>query len=141
MNPIKQKIVCKSIKDIDFIAEKLIRSFPSNNIFAFYGQMGVGKTTFIKSICKILEVVDIVDSPTYSIVNEYRTKENKIIYHLDFYRIKEIDEAFDIGYENYFYSGNYCFIEWPEKIEALLPSNSVYVKIEMDVTNNRVINF
>ncbi len=101
-------------------------------VMAFYGPMGAGKTTLIKSLCKLLQVSDEVNSPTFSIVNEYLTAEDTSIFHFDFYRINKIEEAYDIGYENYFYSGNLCLIEWPEKIAQLLPEKHVEVLIEPD---------
>ena len=110
-------------------ARALIESFPDAKVFAFYGGMGAGKTTFIKAICAVLGVADIVQSPTFSIVNEYKTTAGDSIYHFDFYRIKKTGEVFDIGYEDYLYSGSYCFMEWPELIESLLPDDSVKVRI------------
>ena len=101
---------------------------------AFYGSMGAGKTTFIKAICDVLGVTDTVNSPTFAIVNEYLAANGESVYHFDFYRIKKIEEAYDFGYEDYFYSGNLCLIEWPELIEELLPEETVRVKIE-ETTN------
>ena len=124
------EIVCKNISDLDEAAELLLTSFPKNTIFAVYGQMGVGKTTFIKRICAVLGVVDDVTSPTFSIINEYRCDDGTKVYHMDFYRINDITEVMDIGYEEYFFSGHLCFIEWPEKIEHLLPKSCVYVMME-----------
>jgi len=109
------------------VARKLLDFNPDCRIFAFYGAMGVGKTTLIKAICRHLQTIDIVGSPTFSIINQYLTKNNNSIYHFDFYRLNKIEEAFDIGYEDYFYSGNYCLIEWPEKIEKLLPAGTCKV--------------
>ncbi len=106
-----------------------------STVFAFYGKMGVGKTTFIKAICEELGVNDVVTSPTFAIVNEYEVNSTAstavhLIYHFDFYRIKKVEEAYDMGYEDYFYSGHLCFIEWPELIEDLLPKDAVRVDIE-----------
>jgi tRNA threonylcarbamoyladenosine biosynthesis protein TsaE len=112
------------------VAKKLLMIFKDKKMFAFSGKMGAGKTTFIKHLCKQLGAGDIAVSPSFSIVNEYTTKDGNTLYHFDFYRIKDIKEVFDIGYEEYFYSGNYCFIEWPEKIKELLPDNCVYIRIE-----------
>ena len=104
--------------------------------------MGSGKTTFIKSICKVLGSDDIINSPTFSLVNQYLTQDNESLFHFDFYRIEKLEEVMDIGYEEYFYSGSYCFIEWPEMIKELLPENFVYVKIEADEEGNyRYISF
>ncbi len=108
---------------IDIVAQKLLNAFPGKRVFAFYGEMGAGKTTLIKAVCKQMNVSDTVTSPTFSIVNEYQTEEGGIVYHFDFYRINKMEEAMDMGYEEYFFSGNYCFLEWPEKIENLLPED------------------
>ena len=111
------------------VAKSLLTHFPDERVFAFYGAMGAGKTTFIKALCHELGSHDYVTSPTFALINEYTTTEGKVIYHFDFYRIKKIEEAFDLGYEDYIYSGNYCFIEWPEMIELLLPEGIVEVRI------------
>jgi len=107
----------------------LLQTFPEDRVFAFYGAMGAGKTTFIKALCRELGSADYVTSPTFALINEYSTSNGSVIYHFDFYRIKKIEEAFDLGYEDYIYSGNYCFIEWPEMIESLLPVGIVEVRI------------
>ena len=101
--------------------------------------MGAGKTTFIKVICHYLGATDIVQSPSFAIINEYQTNQGESLFHFDFYRIKKIEEAYDIGYEDYFYSGSYCFIEWPELVEELLPENTVRVYISGD--QERTIEF
>lgn len=111
-------------------ARLLLNNFQNDRIFAFYGAMGAGKTTFIKAICHELGSNDYVTSPTFALINEYSTTEGSVIYHFDFYRIKKLEEAFDLGYEDYIYSGNYCFIEWPEMIEQLLPKGIVEVRIK-----------
>lgn len=103
--------------------QKLLEGFPDQRVFAFYGQLGVGKTTFIKAICRHLGVLDVVSSPTYSLINEYRMAAGDAVYHFDFYRVKKLEEVFDLGYEDYFYSGNFCFMEWPEKLEHLIPED------------------
>jgi len=130
--------VIKNENELDEIAQQLLKKY-NLKIFLFYGEMGVGKTRFIKSLCKGLDVLDVVSSPTFSIVNQYLNKNDDFIYHFDFYRTNNKEEIFDIGYEEYIYSSSYCFIEWPEKIESLLPNN--YIKIEMILDrNNRKIN-
>lgn len=119
------------ITDLDHIhdqAREFISQIGSRRVFAFYGGMGVGKTTFIKAVCEELGVTDVVTSPTFAIVNEY-TAGDTPVYHFDFYRIKRIEEVFDMGFEDYFYSGSLCFIEWPELIEDLLPEDAVKVSV------------
>ena len=111
-------------------ARLLLDNFPEERIFAFYGAMGAGKTTFIKALCRELGSNDYVTSPTFALINEYSTANGSVIYHFDFYRIKKLEEAYDLGYEDYIYSGNYCFIEWPEMIESLLPEGIVAVSIK-----------
>ena len=108
-------------------------------IFFLLGYMGAGKTTLIKSFCKVLDVIDEVNSPTFSIVNEYFTEKEDSIYHFDFYRIEQLEEAYDIGYEEYIDSGQYCFIEWPEKIATLLPPETVNVDLQIVENNERTI--
>lgn len=129
----------KNTADLDKIAKLLIDEFPSQKVFSFYGKMGAGKTTFIQAICKYLGTSDNVTSPTFAIINEYQTPKNSI-FHFDFYRIKDLEEAFDMGYEDYIYSNNYCLIEWPEMIEPLLPNNRVDVNIEVNEKGERLIS-
>ena len=112
----------------------------SGRCIAFYGEMGVGKTTFIKAIANELGVIDTVNSPTFAIINEYHTKTEQIIYHLDFYRIKNEIEAYDLGYEFYFFGNNFCLIEWPEKVDALLPENTISVIMHEEADKSRTIN-
>ena len=131
------KVTIKSIEELPALAAKITSEYP-NKIIAFYGEMSVGKTTFIKSLCTHLGVDSSeVCSPTYAIVNEYEAKSSQKIYHFDFYRIKDENEAFDMGYEEYFYSEAYCFIEWPEKIANLLPEKLLTIRIEC-VENERI---
>jgi tRNA threonylcarbamoyladenosine biosynthesis protein TsaE len=111
-------------------ARMLLDHFPEERIFAFYGAMGAGKTTFIKALCRELGSADYVTSPTFALINEYSTNDGSVIYHFDFYRIKKLEEAYDLGYEDYIYSGNYCFIEWPEMIESLLPEGIIKVRLQ-----------
>ena len=124
-------IKIRNLEHIRQAANEFIRQMDDNTVFAFYGKMGAGKTTFIKAICEELGVEDVINSPTFAIINEYRSVEtNELIYHFDFYRINKLSEAQDISVEDYFYSGALCFIEWPEKIESLLPDDTVHVEIE-----------
>lgn len=127
-----QTFTCKSPGELAVIAKSLLGAWPGKRIFAFYGNMGAGKTTFIKEFCRQLGVETIVNSPTFAIVNEYLARSGQSIYHFDLYRLKNWEEMLDIGYEDYFFSGNYCLIEWPEKIENLLPADTVEVRIETD---------
>ena len=122
-------------------AKKFINLTTDKKIFAFFGVMGSGKTTIIKAICEALGAKDIVTSPTFTIVNEYKTSLGKSIYHIDFYRIKKTEEVFDFGLEEYFESGSYCFMEWPELIEEILPRETVRVKISVDEDERRILKF
>ena len=133
------KVIVRSEEELPLVAKELIDSCPNARIFAFYGGMGAGKTTFIKAICQELGVTDIVQSPTFSIINEYKTKRGESIFHFDFYRIKNTVEVYDIGYEDYLYSGSYCFMEWPELVESLMPEEVVRVYISGD--QERTIEF
>jgi len=117
-------------EDIRQAAKQFVENMGENTIFAFYGKMGAGKTTFIKAVCEELGVDDTVTSPTFAIVNEYEAANGRPIFHFDFYRIKKVSEAYDMGCEEYFYSGHPCFIEWPELIEEVLPEETVNVTIE-----------
>lgn len=128
----------KSLADLDNAASEIISLAFNNRIFLFYGDMGAGKTTLIKSLCKQLGTNDNVASPTFSIVNEYVAPKGNI-YHFDFYRLKTQTEAMDMGFEEYLYSGNYCFIEWPEKIPELLPENYISVNIDEQLDRTRKI--
>lgn len=127
-----------STDDLTAAAQWLLQQKPDSKIFLFNGAMGAGKTTFIKAICEVLDVEDSTSSPTFSIVNEYATAAGPI-YHFDFYRLKDEQEAYDLGYEEYFYSGAYCFIEWPEKIPNILPDDAVNIEIEIIDTQSRKI--
>ena len=117
-------------EDIKQAAKQFVETMGENTVFAFYGKMGAGKTTFIKAVCEELGVADTVTSPTFAIVNEYEAAGGHPIYHFDFYRIKKVSEAYDMGCEEYFYSGHPCFIEWPELIEEVLPEETVNATIE-----------
>lgn len=131
------KQIVKSESELPEAAHQLIAENRKFRIFALYGEMGAGKTTFIKALCHELGVRDVVQSPTFSIINEYKTLQGASVFHFDFYRIKKLEEAYDIGYEDYIYSGSYCFIEWPELIEPLLPPDTLRVFISGD--DERVI--
>ncbi len=128
-----------SLSELQGVAEELISEFQEERVFAFYGKMGAGKTTFIQSVCRVLGSGDNVTSPTFALINEYNTAYMESIFHFDFYRIKELEEAFDLGYEDYIYSGSYCLIEWPEMIDPLLPDTIVEVKIEVQDDESRII--
>lgn len=119
-----------SLDELALIAKKVIEN-ATGKVLLFYGNMGVGKTTLIKEICKYLGVEDIANSPTFSLVNEYKTLNNNTVYHFDFYRIEDEEEAYDMGVEDYLYSNNWCFIEWPENVKNLLPLDSVTVEISL----------
>lgn len=136
------EIKITSLNNIDNAAKAFVEAMDQNTVFAFYGKMGAGKTTFIKAVCEELGVTDVVNSPTFSIVNEYRSETTgELIYHFDFYRIKKLDEVYDMGYEDYFYSGAVCFIEWPELIEELLPGEAVKVEIAEQEDGSRIVKF
>jgi tRNA threonylcarbamoyladenosine biosynthesis protein TsaE len=131
-----------TLKDLKKAAVRFIQLMGENRVFAFYGNMGAGKTTFIKAICTELGVNENMTSPSFSLVNEYIANDNRLLYHFDCYRLKNIREAYDIGADEYFYSGALCFVEWPEKIEELLPSETVNVTIQVldDETRKVTIN-
>jgi len=131
-----------SIENIACAAKQFVDNMGKSRVFAFYGKMGAGKTTFIKAVCECLGVEDVITSPTFAIVNEYTSATSgETIYHFDFYRIKKVEEVYDMGYEEYFYSGRLCFIEWPELTEDLLPDNATAVTIEEQADGSRVVSF
>jgi tRNA threonylcarbamoyladenosine biosynthesis protein TsaE len=136
-----KEIQVNSLHDLEQAAQQLLDFSNGKKVILFYGEMGSGKTTFIKAICKALGVKENTSSPTFSIVNEYLSDTNKVIYHFDFYRLKNEQEAYDMGCEEYFYSGNYCFIEWPEKTPSLIPEQTVSVSIEVLGNEKRVFRF
>lgn len=133
-----------SIQQIREAARQFINGIGQHTVFAFYGKMGAGKTTFIKAVCEELGVSDVITSPTFAIVNEYSLpnggRSEGVLYHFDFYRIKRIEEVYDMGYEDYFYSGALCFIEWPELIEELLPDDAVRISIVEQPDGSRIIS-
>lgn len=132
--------ILKDLSDIHAVAKAFVNEMDDNHVFAFYGEMGAGKTTFIKAICKALGVSETISSPTFAIINEYKSGDGNPIFHFDFYRIKNMNEAYDFGYEDYFYSGHLCFIEWPELVESLLPEDVVKVQITIDDNQHRIIS-
>ncbi|MFC2115453.1 tRNA (adenosine(37)-N6)-threonylcarbamoyltransferase complex ATPase subunit type 1 TsaE [Bacteroidota bacterium] len=117
----------KSPDALDAAARQLLDAFPKQRLFAFYGEMGAGKTTFIKAMCRVLKVTDVTSSPSFGLIHEYRSEQGFPVFHFDFYRIEAVEEVYDIGYEEYMYSGEYCFMEWPEHVEAILPENTVRI--------------
>lgn len=123
-------------------ARRFVNAIGDSTVIAFYGKMGAGKTTFIKAVCEELGVDDVITSPTFAIVNEYRSDATgELIYHFDFYRIKKLDEVYDMGYEDYFYSGALCLIEWPELVEELLPGDALKVTIAEQGDGGRTVTF
>ena len=132
------------IKDLEHIREaarQFISHIGDRRVFAFYGSMGAGKTTFIKAVCEELGVTDVVTSPTFAIVNEYTAADGGRIFHFDFYRIKKLEEVYDMGYEDYFYSDALCFIEWPELIDEVLPDDAVKVTIKENADGIRTVGW
>ncbi len=134
------EIKIEKLDNIREAAKQFIANIGDSTVFAFYGNMGAGKTTFIKAVCEELGVDDVITSPTFSIVNEYRSEQTgELIYHFDFYRVKKIEEVYDMGFEDYFYSGALCFIEWPELCEEVLPDDTVKVSINEEPDGSRTI--
>jgi len=135
------KIVFNNLSEVKKAAADFLEQNKNRKQFAFYGEMGAGKTTFIKELCELLGSTDVVTSPTFSIINEYHTTANGRIFHFDFYRIEDIEEVYNIGYEDYFYSNDFCFIEWPELIEELLPETMLKVTIGVLDDGSREISY
>lgn len=134
------EITIKSLDTIHEAAKVFVKEMGEGKVFAFYGKMGAGKTTFIKALCEVLGVEDVITSPTFAIINEYTDGKGDPIYHFDFYRIKKLEEVYDMGYEDYFYSGNLCLLEWPELIEDILPENVITVTIEEQPDGTRKLS-
>ncbi|MEG0795780.1 MAG: tRNA (adenosine(37)-N6)-threonylcarbamoyltransferase complex ATPase subunit type 1 TsaE [Odoribacter sp.] len=134
------KWTINNLEEINDVAAKFLDYVGDKRIFALYGQMGVGKTTFVKAVASCLGVVDDVSSPTFAIINEYLTKKGESIYHFDFYRVNTISEALDFGYEEYFYGGHRCFIEWPEKVAELIPQEVVNCYFSEHPDGSRELN-
>lgn len=135
------RIVIKNISEIDSAAAEFLKETQNTKVYAFYGSMGAGKTTFISALCGILGVENEVASPTFTIVNEYRTEDGKTLYHFDFYRINNIQEVLDIGYEEYMCDDAISFMEWPEKVEGILPEDALKVHIDVGGDDERIITF
>ena len=135
------EITINGLDTIRSAARQFIENIGSSRVFAFYGKMGAGKTTFVKALCDELGCDDVITSPTFAIVNEYTDGEQQPVYHFDFYRIKKLEEVYDMGYEEYFYSGALCLIEWPELIEDVLPDDTVRVTIEEQADGSRLLTF
>jgi tRNA threonylcarbamoyladenosine biosynthesis protein TsaE len=133
------EILIKDKRHLATSARQLLKHYGGNRIFAFYGSMGAGKTTIIKAICEVLGAVDIISSPTFTLVNEYRTSGGEILFHIDFYRIKKQEEVFDFGIEEYLTGESYCFIEWPELVEEILPPETVRIRIIVDSEEQRIL--
>lgn len=133
------EIRINSLDTIHEAAKEFIKGMGDGKVFAFYGKMGAGKTTFIKALCEALGVKDVITSPTFAIINEYTDGNDNPIYHFDFYRIKKLEEVYDMGYEDYFYSGNLCLLEWPELVEDVLPENVIKVTIEEQPDGSRLL--
>jgi tRNA threonylcarbamoyladenosine biosynthesis protein TsaE len=133
------KILIKDRKHLHSAAKELLKHYGDKKIFAFYGSMGAGKTTIIKAICEVLGAFDIISSPTFTLVNEYRTSGGETLYHIDFFRIKKQEEVFDFGVEEYLTGDSYCFMEWPELVEDILPQGTVSVRITVDDKEQRTL--
>ena len=134
----KKQFVAANLGELDAVAKEILSFLEGQRILAIIGKMGAGKTTLIKSFCDVLGVQETVSSPTFSLVNEYTDAAGGSVFHFDFYRIQKLEEVYDIGYEEYFYSGNYCFIEWPEMISNLLPENHAKIHIEVNEKEGRI---
>ena len=136
-----KNIVIKGLDTIDEAAKEFLQEIGDNKIIALYGSMGAGKTTFVTALCRVLGVEDVVNSPTFTIVNEYQTEEGEPVFHFDFYRIKSLREVEDLGFEEYVYSNCLCLMEWPEMIEEMLPEETVKVSISEQEDGTRLIKF
>lgn len=137
---IKQQVKCDELDELEDVAQEIIEFSGRKRIWLFEGEMGAGKTTLIKAICEHFNVLDTVNSPTFAIVNEYQNETDQIFYHFDFYRLKNEEEALDIGATEYFDSGNYCFIEWPSKVQNILPEDVLKIEISITGKNSRIFD-
>ena len=135
------EIKITSLDSIQDAARTFISRMGDRKVFAFYGHMGAGKTTFIKALCEAMGVEDVITSPTFSLVNDYTDRNGNSIYHFDFYRIKKLEEVYDMGYEDYFYSGSLCLMEWPELIEDILPEEALKVTITEETDGSRKLKW
>jgi tRNA threonylcarbamoyladenosine biosynthesis protein TsaE len=135
------RIVIKDLTDLERAAREFLREKPEGSVVALYGAMGAGKTTFTKALCRVLGVPDSVNSPTFTIINEYRDKNGNPVFHFDLYRIEKLEEVYDIGIEEFLYSGRLCLIEWPEKMEQLLPEDCIRVTINVLADGSRELIF
>ena len=135
------EIIIPSLSSINEAAQQFLAQTGDDKVIAFYGKMGAGKTTFIKALCQTLGVEDVITSPTFSLVNEYTDSEGNSIFHFDFYRIKKLDEVYDMGYEDYFYGGSLCLLEWPELIEDILPEEALKVTITEEADGSRKLKW
>ena len=133
-------LIIKDKRHLPAAAKQLLKYSENKKIFAFYGSMGAGKTTIIKAVCEYLGAIDIATSPTFTLVNEYRTASGESLFHIDFYRIKKQEEVYDFGIEEYLSGNSYCFMEWPELIEELLPPETVVVRISVDDRGQRILS-
>ena len=136
----KKQFVAATLDELDAVASEILNFYKEHKIWAVEGKMGAGKTTLIKALCNALGVEETVASPTFSLVNEYTDAQGSSVFHFDFYRIKKLEEVYDIGYEEYFYSDSYCFIEWPEMVSNLLPENHLKIEIEVNEKEERTFN-
>lgn len=133
------RFIIESTGTIRKVAKDFLEQYSDQRIFAIYGKLGAGKTTFIKALCSELGVNEVVSSPSFSIINEYYSDRYGRVYHFDFFRMEHLEEAYDIGYEDYFFSGQYCFVEWPDKIQTILPSGTIHVYMMVDETSVRIL--
>ncbi len=137
----RNEITIKNIEDLERAAKEFLAKIGDNRVIAFFAPMGAGKTTFTTALCKVLGVEDVVCSPTFTIINEYRTKDDEPVFHFDFYRINKLSEAIEIGLDDYLYSGHFCIMEWPENIEELLPEETLRVYIKVNPDYSRTVSW
>lgn len=136
---VEEQFIAKNLRQLPHLASRIIEAAGDHAIWLFQGEMGAGKTTLIQAVCAEKGVIDDVTSPTYSIINEYITSENQLLYHFDFFRLNDAMEALDIGCDEYFHSGNICFIEWPGRVSSILPNRNITISIEVNQQDHRLI--